>query len=138
MARSLRSKRRLRNVRIQVEKLTPYNKKVLDEIIEKREEHFKSQSVDAENLNIPPELRALNKLNNKEEEEEEQESMVEENKTTVDTVESDSDEDMEDGEKKVKKTPVHLSHKENKTRYAKLYIKRQKSKKNARKIKPII
>ncbi|KAM9952799.1 hypothetical protein ACTFIW_006158 [Dictyostelium discoideum] len=135
MARSLRSKRRLRNVRIQVEKLTPYNKKVLDEIIEKREEHFKSQSVDAENLNIPPELRALNKLNNKEEE---QESMVEENKTTVDTVESDSDEDMEDGEKKVKKTPVHLSHKENKTRYAKLYIKRQISKKNARKIKPII
>ncbi|KAM9982487.1 hypothetical protein ACTFIZ_006998 [Dictyostelium cf. discoideum] len=135
MARSLRSKRRLRNVRIQVEKLAPYNKKVLDEIIEKREEHFKSQSVDAENLNIPPELRALNKLNNKEEE---QESMVQENKTTVDTVESDSDEEMEDGEKKVKKTPVHLSHKENKTRYAKLYIKRQKTKKNARKIKPII
>ncbi|KAM9989237.1 hypothetical protein ACTFIY_005274 [Dictyostelium cf. discoideum] len=136
MARSLRSKRRLRNVRIQVEKLTPYNKKVLDEIIEKREEHFKSQSVDAENLNIPPELRALNKLNNNKEEE--QESMVEENKTTVDTVESDSDEDMEDGEKKVKKTGVHLSHKENKTRYAKLYIKRQKAKKTARKIKPII
>ncbi|KAN0031589.1 hypothetical protein ACTFIV_005454 [Dictyostelium citrinum] len=132
MARSLRSKRRLRNVRIQAEKLAPYNKKVLDEIIEKREEHFKSQSVDAENLNIPPELRALNKINTKEED---KTPMVEENKSTI---ESDSDEDMEDGEKKVKKTPVHLSHKENKTKYAKLYIKRQKAKKNARKIKPII
>ncbi|KAN0006924.1 hypothetical protein ACTFIU_005117 [Dictyostelium citrinum] len=132
MARSLRSKRRLRNVRIQAEKLAPYNKKVLDEIIEKREEHFKSQSVDAENLNIPPELRALNKINTKEED---KTPMVEENKSTI---ESDSDEDMEDDEKKVKKTPVHLSHKENKTKYAKLYIKRQKAKKNARKIKPII
>ncbi|KAN0045298.1 hypothetical protein ACTA71_005675 [Dictyostelium dimigraforme] len=135
MARSLRSKRRLRNVRIQAEKLAPYNKKVLEEIIEKREEHFKSQSVDAENLNIPPELRALNKLNKKEEKEEEETPMVEENNT----VESDSDdEEMEDGDKKVKKTPVHLSHKENKTRYAKLYIKRQKAKRTARKIKPII
>ncbi|KAK5583049.1 hypothetical protein RB653_004639 [Dictyostelium firmibasis] len=133
MARSLRSKRRLRNVRIQAEKLAPFNKKVLEEIIEKREEHFRSQSVDAENLNIPPELRALNNLNKKEE----QTPMVDENKN----VESDSDnedEDMEDGDKKVKKTPVHLSHKDNKTKYAKLYIKRQKAKKNARKIKPII
>ncbi|KYQ88145.1 hypothetical protein DLAC_11395 [Tieghemostelium lacteum] len=64
MARSVRSKRRLRNQRVKIDKLKVFEEKRLDEIIKKRDEHFENQSIDINELNIPEELRIISNNNN--------------------------------------------------------------------------
>ncbi|EGC31215.1 hypothetical protein DICPUDRAFT_156946 [Dictyostelium purpureum] len=143
MARSVRSKRRLRNQRVQVEKLKVFEKNRLEDIIKKRDEHFDNQIVDAEALNIPPELAALNKTNTDEMQvEKENTKDNKKNNKKVDAMVDDdeeSDEEMDDSTK-VKKSvnPSHLSNKENKQKYIKLYIKKQKKRAQHKKKVPII